>query len=52
MVGTTLLDPSVEDVALLSPLLRPYDPAKMNCHEVSTIVNSPANNTPENIIAA
>ncbi len=43
------LDPSIEDYASLSPVMKPYEPSLMSSYEVSTIVNSPANNTPENI---
>jgi putative SOS response-associated peptidase YedK len=41
------LDPAVVNPAALSHLLRPYEDALMQVHEVSTRVNSPAINTPE-----
>lgn len=36
----------------LQPMLRPYDAASMDVYEVSKIVNSPANDTPECIAPA
>ena len=41
------LDPDSEDVGALSELLLPYPSDQMNAHEVSTLVNSPRNNSPE-----
>ena len=41
------LDPSVDDPGLLDRLLRPYDPSLMEAYEVSSLVNSAANNMPE-----
>jgi len=39
------LDPSVEDASALEPLLRPADPDRLQAYPVSTIVNSPKNDT-------
>ncbi|KKK39749.1 hypothetical protein WQ57_00150 [Mesobacillus campisalis] len=39
------LDPSVEEPALLKPLLVPYDAGEMKAYEISTLVNSPKNDT-------
>ncbi len=41
------LDPDSEDVGALSELLLPYPSDRMHAHEVSTLVNSPRNNSPE-----
>ena len=41
------LDPEEQDTAMLSELLLPYDPDRMEGYEVSTLVNSPRNNFPE-----
>jgi len=41
------LDPSVQGTALLQPLLRPYPAKEMEAFEVSRLVNSPRNNSPE-----
>jgi putative SOS response-associated peptidase YedK len=41
------LSPDELPADALKPLLRPYEPARMDAYEVSTIVNSPANDTPE-----
>ena len=41
------LDPETEDVGALSELLLPYPSDRMQAHEVSTLVNSPRNNSPE-----
>ena len=41
------LDPETEDVGALSELLLPYPSDQMHAHEVSTLVNSPHNNSPE-----
>jgi len=43
------LDPGVHDPALLEALLIPYSSDKMEAYDVSTTVNSPANNSPSNI---
>jgi putative SOS response-associated peptidase YedK len=44
---TLWLDPDVQDTALLQPLLRPYPAEEMEAFEVSRLVNSPRNNSPE-----
>lgn len=41
------LDPHVQDPQLLLPLLQPYPAALMEAYEVSRLVNSPHNNSPE-----
>ena len=41
------LDPEDEDVGTLSELLLPYPSDQMRAHEVSILVNSPRNNSPE-----
>lgn len=41
------IDSSIEDTAMLSELLTPYSPGEMEAYEVSTLVNSVANNEPE-----
>ena len=41
------LDASIDDPGLLTHVLRPYDSNGMNAYEVSTLVNSVANNCPE-----
>ena len=41
------LDQSIEDAAMLGSLLTPYDAEEMSVYDVSTLVNSPANNRPE-----
>ncbi len=41
------LDASVEDPAELAGLLLPYPPEAMDAYPVSTLVNSPRNDTPE-----
>ena len=43
----TWLDPTVQDVDRLQPLLRPYPSEEMAAYPVSTKVNNPANDTPE-----
>ncbi len=43
------LDPEIHDPVLLEPLLVPYSPGKMEAYDVSTKVNSPANDSPVNI---
>jgi len=43
------LDPRVHDPALLQTLLKPCDPELLEFYEVSTKVNSPKNNSAENI---
>jgi len=44
------LNPNLEDPASLLELLRPYPAAEMETYQVSTIVNSPANDTPECLV--
>ena len=41
------MDPEDEDVGALSELLLPYPSDQMRAYEVSTLVNSPRNNSPE-----
>ena len=41
------LDTEITDPALLSELLVPYTADDMELREVSTLVNSPRNNSPE-----
>jgi putative SOS response-associated peptidase YedK len=41
------LDPSIQEVERLQPLLRPYPAEAMMAYPVSTRVNNPANDTPE-----
>ena len=41
------LDPDEQDSAMLSELLLPYDSNQMEAYEVSTLVNSLRNNSPE-----
>ena len=43
------LDPNVQDPESLTPLLLPYDSELMEAYDVSRAVNSPANDSPENI---
>lgn len=43
------LDPRVHDPVLLQPLLKPCDPDLLEFYEVSPKVNSPKNNSAENI---
>lgn len=43
------LDPEVNDKKMLTPLLKPYPSSEMEYYEVSSRVNSPKNNFPENI---
>jgi putative SOS response-associated peptidase YedK len=40
------LDPAVQEVARLQPLLRPYPSAEMDAYPVSRLVNSPMNDEP------
>jgi len=44
------LDPEVQDPELLLPLLVPYGSDMMEIHDVSTRVNSPSNDSPDNIV--
>lgn len=41
------LDGAVQEPERLTPLLRPYPEAEMEAYPVSTLVNSPRNNSPE-----
>ncbi len=41
------LDPEFKDLDTLSAMLKPFDPALMKCYPVSTLINSPANESPE-----
>jgi putative SOS response-associated peptidase YedK len=41
------LDPTIQDASLLTPLLRPYPSEEMDVHEVSKLVNSPRNDSPD-----
>jgi putative SOS response-associated peptidase YedK len=43
------LDPTIHDKALLQAVLKPYEPGAMDVYEVTPKVNSPKNNSPENI---
>ena len=44
------LDLDLKDVGKLLPVLRPYPSEKMEAYQVSTLVNSPKNDTPECIV--
>jgi putative SOS response-associated peptidase YedK len=46
------LDPKNENVAELESLLRPYPPNEMTAFPISTLVNSPRNESPECILRA
>ena len=46
------LDRTNEDTTELGGLLAPYPPDGMEAYPVSTVVNSPANDTPEVILRA
>jgi len=41
------LDPAIRDPMRLLPLLKPYPAAEMESYEVSALVNSVANDSPE-----
>ena len=43
----TWLDPAIQDVAVLQPLLAPYPPEWMEAYQVGFEVNDPKNNTPD-----
>lgn len=43
------LDPAVSDERNLLALLKPFPPEEMECYEVSPRVNTPKNNSPDNI---
>ena len=44
------LDHDIQDPAALDGILRPYPAEAMEVHEVSSMVNSPANNGPEMVV--
>jgi putative SOS response-associated peptidase YedK len=44
---TLWLDSALQDEKLLFPMLKPYDSQEMEVYDVSQIVNSPRNNSPE-----
>jgi putative SOS response-associated peptidase YedK len=46
------LDPVNQNVADLKSLLRPCGPEKLACFPISTLVNSPRNNSPEVLVPA
>ncbi len=46
------LDHSMQDASVLSELLIPYPPDTMEAYPVATLVNSPANDTPDVIVRA
>ncbi len=41
------LDPQVQDAERLLPLLKPFPAEKMGVHPVSSVVNSPAHESPD-----
>lgn len=41
------LDPGIQEPERIQPLLRPYTSEKLTAYPVSTLVNNPANDTPE-----
>jgi len=43
------LDPGVHDPEVLLPILKPCDPDALELYEVSSAVNSPRNNSPDNL---
>jgi putative SOS response-associated peptidase YedK len=43
------LDPTISDRDTLLPLLKPFPPDEMEAYDVTSRVNSPRNNSPENI---
>ncbi len=43
------LGPDIHDEKMLFSLLKPFASDKMKAHDVSTLVNSPSNNSPDNI---
>lgn len=43
------LDTAIHDKKVLLPLLSPYPPEEMEAYDVTSRVNSPTNNSPENI---
>jgi putative SOS response-associated peptidase YedK len=44
------VDPGINKNEVLLPLLKPYPSADMDCHDVSKMVNSPKNDSPDNIM--
>ena len=44
------LDHDIQDPAALDGILRPYPAEAMEVHEVSSLVNSPANDGPEMVV--
>ncbi|MYD35423.1 MAG: SOS response-associated peptidase [Dehalococcoidia bacterium] len=48
----TWVDETTYDAAVLNDILIPYPPVTMEAYPVSTLVNSPANDTPEVIVRA
>ena len=42
-------DPTVHDRDTLLPLLKPFSSVEMEAYDVTSRVNSPRNNSPENI---
>ncbi len=43
------LDPSIQDEEAMLPLLKPYSSNDMKAYEVSQMVNSPSNDSPDNL---
>jgi len=43
------LDPNIHDKALLQNILKSYPSEELEAYEVTSLVNSPKNNAPENI---
>jgi len=43
------LDPKNHDTATLQPIVKPYPSHELEYYDVTPKVNSPKNNTPENI---
>ncbi|MCC6543965.1 MAG: SOS response-associated peptidase [Nitrospirae bacterium] len=43
------LNPDIQDERRILPLLTPYDSENMEAYRVSTVVNSPGNDSPDNI---
>jgi putative SOS response-associated peptidase YedK len=46
------LDPTISDRDTLLPLLKPFPSEEMEAYDVTSRVNSPRNNSPENIKSA
>ena len=49
-LGSLWLDHDIQNYAALADILRPYPAKTMEAYEVSTLVNSPANDTPELVV--